>query len=76
MDQDKVLEDIAQAVWNAGADQYNQWESLGQDEKDELITDARAIQKKVKKLEKRVRDINIGKSKWNENTWVKKTNSH
>lgn len=23
--------------WNAGADEFNQWDALGQDEKDELI---------------------------------------
>lgn len=32
--------DIAQNAadrWNAGADEYNQWDALGQDEKDDLI---------------------------------------
>jgi len=27
----------AKLEWNSGADEYNQWDSLGQDEKDELI---------------------------------------
>lgn len=26
----------ARTKWNAGADKYNQWDSLGQDERDEL----------------------------------------
>ena len=30
-------EDLARAKWNAEADEYNQWDSLGQDEKDVLI---------------------------------------
>jgi hypothetical protein len=30
----------AQAKWNAEADQYNQWDELGQDEKDRLIAKA------------------------------------
>lgn len=30
-------EEQAEATWNAGADEYNQWCELGQDEKDELI---------------------------------------
>lgn len=29
---------IAENRWNAGADEYNQWVALGQDEKDQLIT--------------------------------------
>lgn len=33
---DKFEED-ARAKWNASADQYNQWDDLGQDEKDALI---------------------------------------
>lgn len=32
----------ARSRWNARADQFNQWDSLGQDEKDELI--ARELQ--------------------------------
>ena len=28
---------IAKEKWNQEADKYNQWDSLGQDEKDELI---------------------------------------
>jgi hypothetical protein len=30
-------EDVAKKKWNAQADQYNQWDELGKDEKDELI---------------------------------------
>jgi hypothetical protein len=30
-------EAVARIKWNAEADEYNQWDSLGQDEKDELI---------------------------------------
>jgi len=30
-------EDAAREKWNAEADEYNQWDSLGQDEKDLLI---------------------------------------
>ncbi|HCF9660091.1 TPA: hypothetical protein NI776_001818 [Pseudomonas aeruginosa] len=33
--------DIAQLAedrWNAAADEYNQWDALGQDEKEELIS--------------------------------------
>jgi hypothetical protein len=33
-------EDAARAKWNAEADEYNQWDSLGQDEKDELIANS------------------------------------
>jgi hypothetical protein len=29
---------VAENRWNAGADEYNQWDALGQDEKDQLIT--------------------------------------
>ena len=32
------IADLAAARWNAKADEYNQWDALGQDEKDELIT--------------------------------------
>lgn len=32
------LAQIAADRWNAGADEYNQWDALGQDEKDELIS--------------------------------------
>lgn len=36
------LEHSAQAVakrcWNANADEFNQWDELGQDEKDELVS--------------------------------------
>ena len=28
---------IAASRWNAEADEFNQWDALGQDEKDELI---------------------------------------
>lgn len=31
------IEDFARAKWDADADEYNQWDSIGQDEKDELI---------------------------------------
>ena len=31
---------IAEEKWNQEADKYNQWDSLGQDEKDELIQEA------------------------------------
>lgn len=34
---EEELEAIARDNWNWTADQYNQWDSLGQDEKDELI---------------------------------------
>ena len=36
------VESIARAKWNADADEYNQWDDLGQDEKDELIANAGA----------------------------------
>lgn len=29
----------AELLWNSRADQYNQWDALGQDEKDELIAE-------------------------------------
>ncbi|EMM5100316.1 hypothetical protein ACK249_003662 [Pseudomonas aeruginosa] len=29
---------LAEDRWNAAADEYNQWDSLGQDEKEELIS--------------------------------------
>lgn len=35
------LASLAAARWNATADEYNQWDSLGQDEKDELIAEER-----------------------------------
>lgn len=31
------LDQIGAGRWNAGADEFNQWEALGRDEKDELI---------------------------------------
>lgn len=31
-------ENVAKKKWNAKADQYNQWDELGQDEKDALIS--------------------------------------
>ena len=34
---------LAADRWNAGADEYNQWEELGQDEKDELISAERKL---------------------------------
>lgn len=30
-------EERAKAEWNSGADRWNQWDDLGQDERDELI---------------------------------------
>ena len=35
-------EDAARTKWNAEADGYNQWDSLGQDEKDDLIANDQA----------------------------------
>lgn len=35
---------IAADLWNAGADEYNQWDALGQDEKDELISEQKLLQ--------------------------------
>ena len=35
-------ESVARETWNAAADEFNQWDSLGQDEKDELIANAKA----------------------------------
>lgn len=32
---------VAKQRWNAGADEYNQWSELGQDEKDELVVEER-----------------------------------
>ena len=32
-----TVESIVRNVWNHVADEYNQWDSLGQDERDELI---------------------------------------
>lgn len=32
------LEQVAANRWNAEADEFNQWDALGQDEKDELIS--------------------------------------
>lgn len=32
-----VTEFLAKLQWNAEADEWNQWDSLGEDEKDELI---------------------------------------
>ncbi|HHQ2714348.1 TPA: hypothetical protein ACSPMB_000177 [Pseudomonas aeruginosa] len=29
---------LAEDRWNAAADEYNQWDALGQDEKEELIS--------------------------------------
>ena len=40
MNLDSQITKIAQDHWNASADEYNQWDSLGQDEKDELIANA------------------------------------
>lgn len=34
----RIAEEEAKRRWNAEADQYNQWDELGQDEKDELIS--------------------------------------
>ena len=34
---------LAKANWNNFADRYNQWDSLGQDEKDELIAKAQKV---------------------------------
>jgi excisionase family DNA binding protein len=33
----KAIKSIVRNIWNHLADEYNQWDSLGQDEKDELI---------------------------------------
>ena len=33
-----TIAQVAADHWNAGADEYNQWDALGQDEKDQLIT--------------------------------------
>ena len=33
---EKCYFSTARTKWNAGADKYNQWDSLGQDERDEL----------------------------------------
>ncbi|MFJ7794445.1 hypothetical protein [Pseudomonas sp. NPDC096950] len=35
---------IAADLWNAGADEFNQWDALGQDEKDELIAEQKLLQ--------------------------------
>ena len=47
--------DAAKLKWNSEADKYNQWDNLGQDEKDELI--AQFIQQnkiyRQKKLKRR-----------------------
>lgn len=37
------LAQIAADCWNAGADEFNQWDALGQDEKDELISKQKLI---------------------------------
>lgn len=37
------LESIARDNWNFDADQYNQWDTLGQDEKDELIDSVKNV---------------------------------
>ena len=31
------IDQVAAYRWNDGADEFNQWDALGQDEKDELI---------------------------------------
>ncbi len=40
------VESIVRAKWNADADEFNQWDSLGQDEKDELIANSALCVKK------------------------------
>jgi len=35
------LEEVARDKWNFTADEYNQWDSLGQDEKDDLILEVK-----------------------------------
>ena len=37
----ETAEQIARREWNAAADEYNQWDALGQDEKDLLISAAK-----------------------------------
>jgi hypothetical protein len=32
------LEAVAKTLWNAAADEHNQWDDLGQDEKHDFIT--------------------------------------
>lgn len=34
---DTTIAQVATNRWNTEADEFNQWDSLGQDEKDELI---------------------------------------
>jgi hypothetical protein len=38
-------ESVARETWNAEADEFNQWDSLGQDEKDELIARHRLLRR-------------------------------
>lgn len=45
------VEAFARAKWNSQADGYNQWESLGQDEQDELIRRCRAEFQEGRKTE-------------------------
>jgi len=35
--EEKDYVDVVKSKWNSEADAFNQWDSLGQDEKDELI---------------------------------------
>ena len=34
----RPAEEIAKAAWNAEADEFNQWDQLSQDEKEDAIT--------------------------------------
>lgn len=44
------LNERARSCWNAQADQFNQWDALGQDEKDHLIAKVRQLVKQDKTI--------------------------
>jgi hypothetical protein len=41
----------AELKWNSEADEYNQWDALGQDEKDELIAEFISANRQVEGFE-------------------------